>query len=142
VLFSTIIPISLTVNLEMGKNACAWFIEHDKGIKDTVLLLGLATFPRRFVRVEYLLSCKTGIPMQNDIGLENIHIDTVSYAGEAVDQVRDYIRLGFFDGGNRTSGSAPGIQLDVATARTGREIGPRVRDVVLSLALCHNVTHY
>jgi len=55
-----------------------------------------------------------------------------------VDQVRDYIRLGFSDGGNRTSWSAPGIQLDVATARTGREIGPRVRDVVLSL--CHNTT--
>ncbi|KAG0641776.1 hypothetical protein HOY80DRAFT_710586 [Tuber brumale] len=63
VLFSTIIPISLTVNLDMGKSACAWFIEHDKGIKDTVLLLGLATFPRRFVRVEYLLSCKTGVLM-------------------------------------------------------------------------------
>ena len=71
-IFSTIIPISLTVNLDMGKSASAWFIGHDKGIKDTVLLLGLA------------------------------------------------------------------IQLDVATARTGREIGPRVRDVVLSL--CHNTT--
>ena len=65
----------------MGKSACAWFIGHDKGIKDTILLLGLATFPRRFVRVEYPLSCKTGVPMQNDTGPGKINVDTISYAG-------------------------------------------------------------
>ena len=74
-LFSTIIPISLRVNLDTGKSACTWYIEHDKGIKDTVLLLGLATFPMRFVRVEYLLSYKTGVLMQNDTGLEKIRVD-------------------------------------------------------------------
>ncbi|KAG0638987.1 hypothetical protein HOY80DRAFT_887001, partial [Tuber brumale] len=126
VLFSTSIPIGWTVNLDMGKSTCVWFIEHDKGIKDTVLWLGLATFPRRFVRVEYLLSCKTAVLMQNNKGLREIHVDTVSYAGEAMDQVRDYIRLRFFDGSSRTSGSAPGVQLDVATTRTGREMGSRV----------------
>lgn len=86
----------------------------------------------------YLLSCMTRVLMHNDIGLGKIHVDTVSYAGEAMDQVRDYIRLGFFEGGSRTSGSAPGVQLDVATTKAGSEIGSRVRDVVL--ALCHNVT--
>ncbi|KAG0137951.1 hypothetical protein HOY82DRAFT_477279, partial [Tuber indicum] len=126
VLFSTIISISLTVNLDMGKSVCAWFIEYDKGIKDTALWLGLATFPRRFVRVEYLLSCKTAVLMQNNKGLGEIHVDTASYADEAMDQVRNYIRLRFFDGSSRTSRSAPGIQLDVATTRTGREIGSRV----------------
>ncbi|KAG0643931.1 hypothetical protein HOY80DRAFT_879373, partial [Tuber brumale] len=109
VLFLTIILIRLTVNLDMGKSTCTWFIEHDKGIKDTVLLLELVTFPWRFVRVEYLLSSKTGVWMQNDIGLEKIHVDTISYASEAMDQVRDHIRPGFVDGGSGTSGSAPWV---------------------------------
>ncbi|CUS15194.1 unnamed protein product [Tuber aestivum] len=60
--------------------------------------------------------------------------------------VKLWIKLGtildsdFFDGGSRTSGSAqaPGVQLDVATTRARREIGSRVRDVVLALG--HNVT--
>lgn len=60
--------------------------------------------------------------MQNDTVLGNIHVDTVSYAGEAMDRVTDCIGLGFFDGGSRTSGSAPGVQFDVATTRTGRKI--------------------
>lgn len=90
------------------------------------------------MRVEYLLSCKTRVLMQNDTVLGNIHVDTVSYAGEAMDQVRYYIRLGFFDSGSRTSRSAPKVQFGVATTRTGRKIRFRVRNV--TLALYHNVT--
>lgn len=81
--------------------------------------------------------------------LKKIHVGTVSYANEAMDEVASYLRQGF---SATPSTHAPhsslvtpttinGAQTGLAsTTRTRREIGSRVRDIVLALALCHNVT--
>lgn len=76
--------------------------------------------------------------------MKKIHVGTVSYANEAMDEVSAYIRQCFTpDAGEPpalvTPSSAYTAPLTSAT-RTRREIGSRVRDVVLALALCHNVT--
>lgn len=63
ILFSTIIPISLRVNLDMGKTVYAWFIERDQGIPGTVVRT--STIPEDLGRIEYLLSDKTGTLTQN-----------------------------------------------------------------------------
>ncbi|KAI0424795.1 phospholipid-translocating P-type ATPase [Xylaria sp. FL1042] len=141
VLFSTIVPISLRVNLDMGKSVYSWFIQRDTDICGAVVRT--STIPEDLGRIEYLLSDKTGTLTQNEMEMKKIHVGTVSYANEAMDEVASYVRQGF--------GIKPGSQLvtpssthNVATGamatRTRREIGSRVRDVVLALALCHNVT--
>lgn len=63
ILFSTIVPVGLRVNLDMGKSVYAWFIEHDQSIAGTVVRT--STIPEDLGRVEYLLSDKTGTLTQN-----------------------------------------------------------------------------
>ena len=141
-------PISLRVNLDMGKTVYARFIERDRDMPGTVVRT--STIPEELGRIEYLLSDKTGTLTQNEMDLKKIHVGTVSYANEAMDEIRSYVRQGFSAGvpsdvtqpaslitpsSNYLSGSTGS-----STTRTRREIGSRVRDLVLALALCHNVT--
>ncbi|KAF2627002.1 phospholipid-translocating P-type ATPase [Macroventuria anomochaeta] len=142
ILFSTIVPVGLRVNLDMGKSVYAWFIEHDESIKGTVVRT--STIPEDLGRIEYLLSDKTGTLTQNEMAMKKIHVGTVSYANEAMDEVSAYVRQCFTPPAGEehslvTPSSAYTVPLTSAT-RTRREIGSRVRDVVLALALCHNVT--
>ena len=146
VLFSTIVPISLRVNLDMGKSVYSWFIQRDHGIQGAVVRT--STIPEELGRIEYLLSDKTGTLTQNEMEMKKIHVGTVSYANEAMDEVASYVKQGFSvpasgDPNHLSMLITPSsnfVSTTVTATRTRREIGSRVRDVVLALALCHNVT--
>ncbi|KAL2815996.1 hypothetical protein BJX63DRAFT_389031 [Aspergillus granulosus] len=139
ILFSTIIPMSLRVNLDMAKSVYGRFIERDKDIPETVVRT--STIPEDLGRIEYLLSDKTGTLTQNEMELKKIHVGTVSYANDAMEEVASYVRQSFAGNSLTTASAAFGTQAGLGAApRTRREIGSRVRDIVLALALCHNVT--
>ncbi|CAK7272015.1 Putative aminophospholipid-translocase [Sporothrix epigloea] len=145
VLFSTIVPISLRVNLDLGKSVYSYFIQRDPGMPGAVVRT--STIPEDLGRIEYLMSDKTGTLTQNDMEMKKIHVGTVSYANEATDEVATYVQQGFAalapDAPLITPSSTYQGTSGMTTAgatRTRREIGTRVRDLVLALALCHNVT--
>lgn len=139
ILFSTIIPMSLRVNLDMAKSVYGRFIQRDQDIPGTVVRT--STIPEDLGRIEYLLSDKTGTLTQNEMELKKIHVGTVSYANEAMDEVASFIRQGFAGNALTTPSTVFGTQAGQGAApRTRREIGSRVRDIILALGLCHNVT--
>lgn len=161
ILFSSIIPISLRVNLDMGKTVYARQIMSDEEIKGTIVRT--STLPEELGRIEYLLSDKTGTLTQNEMELKKLHMGTMSYGWDSMDEVAAQL-------GNAIDGSV-GIQLTenrtvpisptsgksssaaagpssanfvtsgaMLAGRGRRDMSSRVRDVVLALALCHNVT--
>lgn len=70
------------------------------------------------------------------MSLKKVHVGTVSYANDAMTEVAAYVRQGYALINRSGDASKP---LSTST-RSRREISSRVRDVVLALALCHNVT--
>ncbi|CAK5281457.1 unnamed protein product [Mycena citricolor] len=137
ILFSSIIPISLRVNLDMGKTVYAQQIMGDAEIPNTIVRT--STLPEELGRIEYLLSDKTGTLTQNEMEMRKLHMGTMSYGFDSMDEVAHQLAVAFgADKAHRKTNSlATGAQL---ATRGRRDMSSRVRDVVLSLALCHNVT--
>lgn len=132
-LFSYIIPISLRVNLDMGKLAYTWFIQRDKDIPETIVRS--TTIPEELGRVSYFLSDKTGTLTQNEMVFKRLHLGTVSFTSETMDEVMAHLRTAFSQQQTtQTAGKstpAPKVRRTVVT---------RVFEAVKALALCHNVT--
>ncbi|CAE6477740.1 unnamed protein product [Rhizoctonia solani] len=141
ILFSSIIPISLRVNLDMGKTVYAHQIESDSEIPGTIVRT--STLPEELGRIEYLLSDKTGTLTQNEMEMRKLHMGTISYGADAMDEVAHQLVVAF--GNEQPTGRTSKRQGSLVTgtqlaSRGRRDISSRVRDVVLALALCHNVT--
>ncbi|KAK0866231.1 putative aminophospholipid-translocase [Friedmanniomyces endolithicus] len=150
ILFSTIVPISLRVNLDMGKSVYAFLIQRDTGIPGTVVRT--STIPEDLGRVEFLLTDKTGTLTRNEMVMRRVHVGSVGYGGaEGMEEVGGIVGQVFGGGEEGRSGGdlwTPTGQVGFGggggggqgATRTRREIGARVRDLVVALAVCHNVT--
>ncbi|KIK19433.1 hypothetical protein PISMIDRAFT_107630 [Pisolithus microcarpus 441] len=138
ILFSSIIPISLRVNLDMGKTVYANQIMTDPDIPNTIVRT--STLPEELGRIEYLLSDKTGTLTQNEMEMKKLHMGTMSYGFDSMDEVAHQLATAFGAEHGKLP-KQPSIVTGAQLATRGRrDMSSRLRDVVLSLALCHNVT--
>jgi phospholipid-translocating ATPase len=141
-LFSYMIPISLRVNLDMGKAVYAWFIQRDKNIPGTVVRT--STIPEELGRIGYLLSDKTGTLTQNLMIFKRIHLGTVSYTNENQIEISNLIKQQFktvttpiHETQQQSASALPSGKTRNVVKKTE---ATKVPEAVKALALCHNVT--
>eukprot|EP00795_Rhopilema_esculentum_P001806 gene1806-16293_t len=130
-LFSYIIPISLRVNLDMAKLVYSWMIGRDDKIPGTVVRS--STIPEELGRINYLLSDKTGTLTQNEMVFKRLHLGTVSFGSDSMDEVRSYLRSMYDQSSETPSAKKSGTKIR-------RNVVTRVQEAVKALSLCHNVT--
>jgi phospholipid-translocating ATPase len=141
-LFSYMIPISLRVNLDMGKTVYAWFIQRDKNIPGTVVRT--STIPEELGRIGYLLSDKTGTLTQNLMIFKRIHLGTVSYTNENHTDISNLVKQQFKTITTPVHDTQPHITSALPSGKTRNVVkkteATKVPEAVKALALCHNVT--
>ncbi|KAG8447040.1 hypothetical protein GDO86_014476 [Hymenochirus boettgeri] len=132
VLFSSIIPISLRVNLDMGKIVYSWMIRRDPKIPGTVVRS--STIPEQLGRISYLLTDKTGTLTQNEMVFKRLHLGTVAYGTDSMDEVQSHIFSTYTQ-----PAQDPPTQKGITT-KVRKTMSSRVFEAVKAIALCHNVT--
>eukprot|EP00833_Pecoramyces_ruminatium_P015707 jgi/Orpsp1_1/1189739/evm.model.d7180000074113.1 len=128
IIFSSIIPISLRVNLDLGKTYYSYDIMHDDEIPGTIVRT--STIPEELGRVEYILTDKTGTLTKNEMELKQIHLGTLSYTTEAMEEIKSNLLMLY-----ETQNEINNIRF-----KRSKDMANRIKDIVLALALCHNVT--
>uniref|UniRef100_A0A673J3Y1 Phospholipid-transporting ATPase n=1 Tax=Sinocyclocheilus rhinocerous TaxID=307959 RepID=A0A673J3Y1_9TELE len=138
-LFSNIVPISLRVNLDMGKMVFSWMIKKDSKIPGTVVRA--STIPEQLGRISYLLTDKTGTLTQNEMVFRRLHLGTVAYGMDSMDEVQSHVFSaytqvfpGFPPPHDLQASRAPGA------SKVRKTISSRVHEAVKAIALVHNVT--
>ncbi|EPT26927.1 cation-transporting atpase family protein [Toxoplasma gondii TgCatPRC2] len=150
-LLSSIIPVSLQVNLVMAKTLYSIFIMRDRRMKDTVVRT--STLPEELGRIDFLFSDKTGTLTRNEMHFKRLHIGRAMFAEDGLTELRIFLESYFLRSHPVSPANAdqPSWR-DRERARTGerergRELGGRRGEVVhaaveaiRALSLCHNVT--
>ncbi|KAI7869773.1 hypothetical protein BDF14DRAFT_1780690 [Spinellus fusiger] len=131
IIFSSIIPISLRVNLDMGKSVYSRRIERDEDIKGTIVRT--STLPEELGRIEYLLTDKTGTLTKNEMELKKLHMGTMSYSIDTMDEIQTSLVSVFENSGH----AYPKVN---TSGKNWRSMAWNIKECVQALALCHNVT--
>ncbi|KAJ4934133.1 hypothetical protein JOQ06_006938 [Pogonophryne albipinna] len=132
-LFSNIVPISLRVNLDMGKMVFSWMIKKDSKIPGTVVRA--STIPEQLGRISYLLTDKTGTLTLNEMVFRRLHLGTVAYGMDSMDEVQSHV----FSAYTQPSHDLPASRAPAAT-KVRKTISSKVHEAVKAIALVHNVT--
>jgi phospholipid-translocating ATPase len=128
-LLSTIIPISLRVNLDMAKIYYCYKISNDPHIPNTKPRN--STIPEELGRIHFLLTDKTGTLTKNLMTLKKIEFEFAGFTKDNENSIST-LREGLLLGLKFPTASSYGQQI--------RSREAQIRDCLTAMALCHKVT--
>ena len=155
-LLSSIIPISLRVNLDLAKIWYSWLISKDTAINGTIPRN--STIPEELGRIQYLLSDKTGTLTKNDMEFKKLALEYTTFTSDTMGDVESIIETNCANqelpatdvyeklcaNGNINENGDSGMynsKSQYSLKRRGRrDQNFVIRDLVTALAVCHNVT--
>ncbi len=130
----------MRVNIDMAKTVYSWFIQHDTEIANT--LVRSSTMSEELGRISYMLSDKTGTLTQNEMIFKRLHLGTVSFGTDSMDELMSHLLTSYKQQNlnlkSLQTNQQQQQQQQVSIMR--RTIVTRIRDAIEALALCHNVT--
>ncbi len=136
ILLSSVIPISLKVNLDFAKILYSYQISNDPNIPETIARN--STIPEELGRIQYLFTDKTGTLTQNDMVFKQICFESGVFTEEGLDELRQILK----DECSKSNGPLKDVADSYLTGKrkSRRNHNFLVRDAITALSLCHNVT--
>jgi len=134
-LLSYIIPISLRVNLDLAKTWYSWNISTDTKIQGAIARN--TTIPEELGRVQMLFSDKTGTLTKNEMKFKSLYVNDSRYdKKDSIEEIKKILseRLNF------DSGLAAQEEPKIAKGIQRYQEENLIKDLILSLSICHNVT--
>lgn len=120
-LISSIIPISLRVNLDLAKIWYCYLIEKDKKIPNTIARN--SSIPEELGRIEFLLTDKTGTLTLNEMTLKKLSLTSANINEDNAFEKFSFIK------------SLTTLENELENAQN-----ESLKNLLMSLAICHNVT--
>ncbi len=143
-LLSSIIPISLRVNLDFAKIIYSYKISNDDNIQGTIARN--STMPEELGRIQYLFTDKTGTLTQNEMIFKQICFESGNFTDESMEELGSILE----DECRKSNGPMKDVEDNMINMihsdsdRTKRKFRRNrnnvIRDAITALGLCHNVT--
>ena len=124
ILFSSIIPISMKVNLDVAKLVYSFFISSDNQIPGAEVRN--SSIPEELGQIQFLLSDKTGTLTKNEMTFKILSLGNQTYSSDAYEEIKE--ELYEF------------CQTDQSQRIMQKSSTERLMECIKALALCHNVT--